>query len=93
MNGKDKLLYLIENYKTGNYSTDDFCSLYTNAFNHETEASDFTGEELEHYKQFMQIASRYSPYDEDLIKYPGIYNDTETINEALFKLCEYLHLE
>ena len=92
VNGKSKLLYLIEHYKNGDYSTDDFCSLFTSTFNLENEDNDFTDEEWEHFEQFMRIASRYSPYDEDFIKYPNAYNDTEAVNKALLKLCEYLQL-
>ena len=92
VNGKEKLLYLITHYKSGDYSTDDFCSLYTNTFNHETDDSDFTDEEWEHFEKLMRITSRYSPYVEDFIKYPKAYNDINTVDNALNKLCEYLRL-
>ena len=92
LNGKEKLLYLIKRYKSGDYSTDCFCSLYTNTFNHETDDSNFTDEEWELFEQLMRITSRYSPYDEDFIKYPDAYNNAEVVNNALFKLCEYLQL-
>ena len=92
VNGKEKLIYLITHYKNGDYSTDDFCSLYTDTFNHKTEDSDFTDEEWEQYGEFMRITSRYSPYEEDFIKYPNAYNNTAAVTKALSKLCEYLHL-
>ena len=90
MSGKEKLLYLIKHYQNGEYSTNDFCNLYTNTFNLETESDEFTDDEWERFEQFMRIASRYSPHDEDFINCPNAYNDTETVNNALSKLCECL---
>lgn len=81
MTGKEKLLYLISHYKSGNYSTDDFCNLYINAFVHENESNDFTNEEWEQFEQLMHIASRYSPYVEDIVKYPKVYHaETDIVN-------------
>ena len=90
--GKDKLLYLIKHYKKGNYTANDFCDLYTNAFVHETDDCEFTDEDWVHLEQFMNIVSRYSANEKDFIKYPKVYNDTKTVDNELNKLCEYLRI-
>ena len=90
MSGKEKLLYLIVHYNNGNYSAEDFCSLYVNTFNLETKDEEFTDDEWARFEQFMWIASRYSPSDEDFINCQNAYNDTETVNKALSQLWEYL---
>ena len=53
MSGKEKLLYLIAQYKNGNYSTDDFCTQYTNTIIHDMDDSDFAKEELEQFEKLM----------------------------------------
>ena len=92
MSGKDKLLYLIEHYKNGDYTINDFCNLYTRTFNLEVDDKEFTDDEWEHFEQFMRVASRYSPYDEDFVNCPNAFTDSSMVNEALVKLCNYLHV-
>ena len=91
VNGKEKLLYLIEHYKTGDYSTNLFCDLYTKIFNTETDDCEFTDEEWDYYERFMEIASRYSPYKDDFVEYPNAYNNTEMVNRAFMKLYRCIH--
>jgi len=92
MQGKDKLLYLIKHYKCGDYSTNDFCDLYTNTFNLEIENEDLSDEEWEHFEQLMRVTSRFSPYEADFINYPKAYTNTNAVDDALAKLCENLQL-
>ena len=47
MTGKEKLLYLIKHYKSGNYLINDFCDLFINVFYLEVENNELTDYEFE----------------------------------------------
>jgi hypothetical protein len=80
---KEKIKYLISEYNDGNYTTNDFCDLYTNIFNFEIVKDDYTEEMYTKLQKLMQITSRYSPFEEDQKLDPNAFTKDIDVKKAL----------
>lgn len=77
MTYKEKLIYLIEHYNTGDYTTWDFCSEW-----HLCRRDDGEGEELsefseEYMRKLDHLCDYYSPFPEDFELYPYFVHEEE----------------
>lgn len=97
MDAKRQLYYLLENVKKGKYDINTFCNLFTVTFNVECDYESLSKTELNVFSELEQYTSRFSPFAEDLKKYPNTYYNEETIKEqidiALAKLENDIHFE
>lgn len=76
MNQKEKIDYLIKEYKKGNYTTCVFCDQFEYIYFREKDGS--IPEDLYcKIKDYAEIVGRFSPYDEDVKT--GILFDEERI--------------
>jgi hypothetical protein len=72
MDGKEKLIYLLEEYYKDNYSTDTFADEFSRIYNFETDDSSLSISENYIMNELSVITNRFSPFEEDL-KIPHMY--------------------
>ena len=78
---------MIEKYHFGEYDTNTFADEFDMIYCHEGNEADLLKEEDNLFAELSKIAGRYSPFEEDHQKYPGVYytdEDVKTKAEEVF---------
>ena len=91
MNPKEKLFYLLREYKAGNYKTEIFCDEYTQVFNIELDYDTLSEAEYELLEELSNFTARFSPFEEDL-KIPNVYYDEKQVREKASEVIEKLNM-
>ncbi|WP_196595369.1 colicin immunity domain-containing protein [Pectinatus frisingensis] len=90
MTAKEKIYYLITQYKKGKYDTNTFCDQFTVIYDTEVDYDTLSKIENRLFYELSTITSRFSPYEEDL-KIPNIYYGEQEVrskvDEVMNKLC------
>jgi len=82
MDAREQLLYLLEHYYKGNYTTDDFADEFSRIYDHETDYDLLSGKEHELMRELSIITGRFSSFEEDL-KIPNAYfNENDVRKKA-----------
>ena len=87
MTVKEQLYYLIEKYHVGEYDTMTFADQFDIIYAHQSDEANLEQEEHELFYDLFRIVGRYSPFEEDHQKYPGVYytdEDVKTKAEEVF---------
>lgn len=87
MTKKEKLFYLLKEYKNGNYKIATFAEEFERIFYYEAEKDLSLDEKL--YKILREMADwcgRFSPFEDDLKKYPTVFI-TEKDFDILINCC------
>jgi hypothetical protein len=92
MSPKEKVYYLIKEYKKGNYSTNIFCDEITNVYNLELDHESLNEVEKKYLKELISVTSRFSPYIEDL-KIPNVFFNENQVKEKLDEVIRKLYIE
>lgn len=82
---KEKIYYLLRAYTRGEYDVRTFCDVFEETFYHEVDSEDLTLRELKVLSELGEKLVRFSPYEEDLEKYPGVYYGCEEIDKEINK--------
>lgn len=82
---KEKIYYLLGAYTRGEYTVRTFCDVFEEVFYHEVDSKDLTPKELAVLSRLGEKVARFSPYEEDLAKYPGVYYGCEEIDKEINK--------
>ena len=72
MNVKEKLYYLLKEFKKGRYDTSAFCDQFTITYDTEVDYETLSALENKLFGELSVITARFSPYEEDL-KIPNVY--------------------
>lgn len=91
MNPKEKLFYLLNEYKAGNYKTEIFCDEYMQVFNIELDYDTLSEVEYELLEELSSFTARFSPFEEDL-KIPNVYYDEKQVREKASEVIEKLNM-
>lgn len=84
---KQKLIRIIDQWKNGLYtSLDDFCDAYFEAYNDMPETE--KASRNKYLELLWEAASRYSPFEEDIRKFPGTYYTGEDVEKLIDKVLE-----
>jgi len=70
---KRKLYWLINHYLADKISAEDFTSEYDRVYNIELDKDTLSHKEHDAFRNLSPIVGRFSPFEEDLMKYPGAY--------------------
>lgn len=89
MTDKEKIYYLLTEFKKGNYDTNTFCDQFTVIYDTEVDYDKLSKIENELFSELSTITARFSPYEEDL-KIPNVYYSEQEVKykveEVLAKL-------
>jgi len=91
MNAKEKIYYLIREFKKGNYDINIFCDEVTNIYNLELNFNDLNELEKKYFSELIIFTSRYSPYENDL-KIPNAFFNDFQVRGKVDEIIEKLHI-
>jgi hypothetical protein len=91
MNAKEKIYYLIREFKKGNYDINIFCDEVTNVYNLELNFNDLSELEKKYFSELIILTSRYSPYENDL-KIPNAFFNDSQVRVKVDEIIEKLHI-
>ena len=91
MNAKEKIYYLIREFKKGNYDINTFCDEITNVYNLELKSEDLNELEKKHLSELIIFTSRYSPYENDL-KIPNAFFSDSQVRRKVDEIIEKLNI-
>ncbi len=94
MTKKQEFYLLLKLYDEGRYETETFCEEMERILFFESNGiSEFKGREREEVEKLAKIIERYSPFEEDLKKYPDIYNSDEDVKRAINEFCASINID
>lgn len=80
MDARKQLLYLLENYYKGNYTTEVFADEFSRIYDQETDYDLLSNKEHELMRELSTITGRFSPFEEDL-KIPNAYFNEKDVRQ------------
>lgn len=86
MTKKEELYYLISAYNKGEYDIQTFCQTFEQVFYPDIPYEELTPLELDAFQKLGEKVARFSPFEEDLKKYPKVYFSGKDIDDAI-KTC------
>ena len=93
MSVKEQIMSLLKMYSDGSYDTKTFCDLFCGLYFFESDGRGyFSGAERDALDGFAAVVERFSDDAEDTAKYPGTYNDEQTIISAFQNIREVFRL-
>ena len=70
---KDMLYYLLKEFVKGNYTVHSFCDAFCDVYYTDFPKNELCEREINTFDALGIVISRFSPYDEDIMKFPGVY--------------------
>jgi len=83
MTKKEQLYYLLNAYLKKEYDVKTFCKAFEDTFYPDTPSDELTPKEYEIFEKLGEKVVRFSPFEEDLKKYPGVYFSGIDIDNAI----------
>ena len=87
---KRRLYQLIEMYLTGKLDESIFCDDFIHSYDVELDHATLTEEEHQALRELGKVASRFSEFEDDLKKYPGVYFTKEDVRLKILETKERL---
>ena len=81
MLSKETLYSLLNQYMQAQINTLNFCDQFSMAYDLETDHDEFSNKERELFGNLSIYIDRYSPFEEDFLKFPGVYHTEKEIQE------------
>lgn len=93
MTKKEEFYLLLKLYNEGGYETETFCGEMERILFFESNGiSEFRGKERAAVEKLAKAVERYSPFEADLKKYPGVYIGDKDINKAVDEFCTLMNI-
>ena len=92
MGKKEQLYYLVKAFLRNEYSIDSFCDTFENVFFPDVPYNELNSNELFLFESLAEIVVKFSPFDEDLEAYPGVYRNAEDVKNAIRSVADKLEL-
>ena len=89
MNAKEKLYFLLKEFKEGRYDTSTFCDLFTITYDIEVDYEELSALENKLFGELSVITARYSPFEEDL-KIRNVYYDEQKVRSEVERVLNTL---
>lgn len=80
---KRKLYWLIDQYLNNVLDADTFCDEYYDSFDLNIDSDTLTKEEHDAFWALSKIVHRFSPFEDDIKKYPGTYFTEEDLRAKI----------
>ena len=88
---KRRLYELIERFLDGKMDEPSFCSDYVPSYNIFLDLQSLTEVEHQAFRKLSTVASRFSEFEEDQKKYPGVYYTKEELQQQIIETKNVLH--
>lgn len=85
-NDKRRIYQLISMYIEKKIDEETFCNDFLSSYDLYLDYETLSEEEYEAFSELGKIASRFSEYEEDIIKYPGLYSTKESLNQKIVEI-------
>lgn len=86
MTKKAQLYYLLYAFRQGKYQVSTFCKSFEELFYPDIPKDELAEYEFVQFKFLAEIVVRFSPYQEDLNAYPGVYRTEKEVVDAIEKV-------
>ena len=83
MTKKQQLYYIVESFIDNGYDVQTFCKVFEELFYPDIPKDELSEFELSVFNYLGDVVSRYSPYNEDVKTYFGIYNSEIDVKKAI----------
>ena len=83
MTKREQLYYLLESFNKGEYSIETLCDAYLDIYYPDIPTAELTDKEASAFEALGTLISRFSPYEEDIKKFPGVYLEEKDIINAI----------
>ncbi len=91
---KQQIIEVLAMYSKNKYSTKSFCEVLGDLCLFESNGIKcFQGRQKESLKKLLELTERYSPFESDFEKYPGVYCTEYEIKEYLSHIIPLFHNE
>lgn len=87
---KRRIYWLINLYLSGKISPWDFCNEYYGCYDLEIDRDTLTSLEIKAFSELSVVAGRFSNFQEDIEKYPGVYFTEEQLRQKVIETKELL---
>jgi len=84
MTKKQQLYFLLESFLKDSYDVDSFCKAFEGVFYPNVPYEELEVIELNAFKTLAEVVVRFSPFVEDLEKYPDVYRTENEVREAIY---------
>lgn len=89
MTAREQLFFLLKEFSEGKYTVPSFCDAFEDVFFPDIPRDELNYHEIDLFEKLGEIIARYTPYEDDLRKYPGVYkSETEVKSAIKFVLSE-----
>jgi len=92
MNKYDLIKIIKDAYKN-KLSLEDFCDMYYVAYDLEFDEEDASEKEIEIFDELSEVAGRFSPFEDEIKRYPKTYYSADELKGAICKALNKLNLE
>ena len=83
MTKKQQLYYLLEAFYRNEYDVKTFCSAFEEVFYPNVPKEELTEFELSKFEDLAKTVVRFSPFEDDLKMYPGVYYAETDVENAI----------
>ena len=90
MNKRQQLYYLLDAFVKKEYSVQSFCDVFEGVFYPDPPRDELSPRELELFEALGVIVTRYTPFPEDLEKYPAVYKNESDVKNAIYTVIDKL---
>ncbi|MFC9775303.1 magnesium and cobalt transport protein CorA [Paenibacillus chitinolyticus] len=80
---KERLCWLLRLYKGKEIEAETFCDEFHMTYHYELNDEEVTETERVLFREIATVAARFSPFEEDHQKYPGVYFTTEDVERVV----------
>lgn len=81
---KERLYWLLRLYKDKEIEAETFCDEFHSTYDHDLD-EELTETERVLFKEIAAVTARFSPFEEDHKKYPGMYFTIEDVERVVTK--------
>jgi len=89
---KRRIYWLIDKYLSGDIDEPTFCDEFHCTYVLEIDRNSLTKEECKVFQELGEIAGRFSEFEEDIKKYPGVYYTKEELKQKILETKKKLKL-
>lgn len=89
-NDKRRIYKLIDIYLSGKINESTFCNEFYSSYDLELDYDTLMEDEYKVFYELSEITCRFSEFEEDIRKYPGVYRTKEEVKQKIIETKEKL---
>ena len=88
---RERLYEILNAFLEGRLSTKRFCDEFTVTYDQHTDYGTLSPTEHAEFRELCRVASRFSPFPQDLVAYPKVYYDSEAVRRTAREVWAHLN--